>query len=284
MYNCVIVIPIYKSTPEWYEEISFNQVVKVLFKHEFVIVTFEELDISYYADILKENNINFGVRYFDKIFFESVVGYNQLMLSKQFYQTFINYEFILIYQLDAYVFRDELDYWCEQNYDFIGAPLPELTDLDYRVNKTREPVMVGNGGFSLRKTKSILDFLSHKKPVIKPKRIFEHYKKAPFKIRYVFSSIAKCLGYKNRINYFVKSGVNEDKLFCLLLDETWIKRHLKENDSYLFLKIPSVATALRFSFELYPEEMLVYNNNELPFGCHAWNKYEYETFWKKIIN
>jgi hypothetical protein len=47
------------------------------------------------------------------------------MLSIDFYKRFRDYKFILIYQLDAYVFRDELEYWCEQDYDFIGAPLIE---------------------------------------------------------------------------------------------------------------------------------------------------------------
>ena len=36
---------------------------------------------------------------------------------------------MLIYQLDAFVFQDDLAYWCQQNYDYIGAPW--LRDRDF---------------------------------------------------------------------------------------------------------------------------------------------------------
>lgn len=281
--NKVVVIPIYKSTPEWFEEKSLNQVVKVLFKHEFSIVTFEELDISYYTNLLKKNNINFGIRYFDKIFFESVVGYNQLMLSKQFYQAFINYEFMLIYQLDAYVFRDELDYWCEQNYDFIGAPLIEDKfgiGNKYFLNDF-------NGGFSLRKIKYCLDILSYKGPLIKPFKVYELTMKEyhDFFLKKILKTVLRSFGRQNNICYFKKGTfINEDLFFCLGLYVTWIDNHIKKNDAWVYPKLPVVEIAKKFSFERYPDELFKTNNNELPFGCHAWQQYEYESFWKKFLN
>ncbi len=39
-----------------------------------------------------------------------------------FYKTFTAYEYILIYQLDAFVFCDALKEWCAKGYDYIGAP------------------------------------------------------------------------------------------------------------------------------------------------------------------
>lgn len=40
--------------------------------------------------------------------------------------------------------------------------------------------------------------------------------------------------------------------------------------------------ALEFAFERFPSEMYKITG-KLPFGCHAWEKYEYESFWKKFI-
>ena len=96
-------------------------------------------------------------------------------------------------------------------------------------------------------------------------------------------TIIKSLGYKNNIRYFVKSGVNEDQIFCLIVDELWINKNLQNDESFLFLKKPTINEAVKFAFELYPSTLFEFNNENLPFGCHAWDKYEYNTFWQKYI-
>ena len=53
---------------------------------------------------------------------QSVGTYNQMMVERDFYKRFVEYEYILIYQLDAFVFRDELEQFCDYGYDYIGAP------------------------------------------------------------------------------------------------------------------------------------------------------------------
>jgi len=40
--------------------------------------------------------------------------------------------------------------------------------------------------------------------------------------------------------------------------------------------------ALGFAFENVPEELYKLNNDQLPFGCHAYEKYSPE-FWAKFI-
>ena len=49
-----------------------------------------------------------------------------------------------------------------------------------------------------------------------------------------------------------------------------------------FFKLPNIYTALKFSFEKFPSKCFKENNQQLPFGCHAWGKYEFE-FWKPFI-
>lgn len=79
------------------------------------------------------------------------------MLSVNFYRSFKEYEFMLIYQLDSYVFRDELLDWCEKDYDYIGAPVHNfiLDNFSQRID-----IATLNGGFSLRKINSALRVLS----------------------------------------------------------------------------------------------------------------------------
>lgn len=40
--------------------------------------------------------------------------------------------------------------------------------------------------------------------------------------------------------------------------------------------------ASHFAFEKHPS-FLFSQNGQLPFGCHAWRKYEYDEFWGKYI-
>ena len=103
------------------------------------------------------------MRKHDDAFFTSVSSYSRLMLSKQFYQDFRNYEYLLVYQLDCLVFADHLEQWCNQGYDYIGAPL-------FRVKGQPESGFSGacNGGFSLRKVNSFLQVLESPRYVTEP--------------------------------------------------------------------------------------------------------------------
>jgi hypothetical protein len=56
---------------------------------------------------------------------------------------------MLIYQLDSILYYDNLEYFMSLNYDFIGAP----HNAPYR--------MCGNGGFSLRKIKQMINILKY---------------------------------------------------------------------------------------------------------------------------
>ena len=114
-----IVIPIYKTDLNVYETVSLNQVVDVLKNYTKIIIKPTNLDVK---AILDKYDNQFDVQDFDDDYFTDLVGYNRLMLSPEFYGRFEDSKYILIYQLDAFVFRDELAYWCSLNYDYIGAP------------------------------------------------------------------------------------------------------------------------------------------------------------------
>lgn len=120
--NCVVVIPVYR-VPTMMEQCSFKQCLQVLNKYDITIVTNSEVDITKFNDISQMCGKSFSTELFDKEYFEGIKGYNALCLSKAFYQRFADkYVYMLIYQLDAWIFRDELQDWCDKGYDYVGSP------------------------------------------------------------------------------------------------------------------------------------------------------------------
>lgn len=254
---CAIAVPVYKETLDKYEELSFRQCMKILNKYRIILVTPQGLNLSEYHRLADEYGVYLDSVFFSKSFFEGIDGYNRLLKSKEFYSSFMSYQYILIYQLDVFVFRDELEYWCNQGYDYVGAPWitsDEEKPIDIGLWK------VGNGGLSLRKISYCMKVLNWKGPVL----TYRYYKKIKY-LPYI-------LGWKNNISYFRKSNMNEDALFSGFLSPTYLNPHL-----------PTPVKAACFAFEKFPSYLFRMCNNQLPFGCHAFHKYEYEEFWKKYI-
>ncbi|RYE13465.1 MAG: hypothetical protein EOP45_21145 [Sphingobacteriaceae bacterium] len=122
MKKVIVVIPIYNKILKAHEEISLKQCFKILKKHPITFVCAPELDVQPYLDIAKKEGKQVNIETFESNYFKDIPGYNKLMLSQKFYNRFLDYKHMLLYQTDAYVFRDELDDWCDLNYDYIGSP------------------------------------------------------------------------------------------------------------------------------------------------------------------
>lgn len=140
----VVLIPIYKRKINIHEKVALQQVRKILGGYKICFIAPVSLTIDY--DGLEE-----GIEMirFPDDFFLSTVTYSHLLLMPSFYRRFSNYCYMLIYQLDAFVFSDRLQEFCELNYDYIGGPWA-------RVHRNTQTVKcsIGNGGFSLRKVSS----------------------------------------------------------------------------------------------------------------------------------
>ena len=148
--NAAVVIPVYKENLNEFEKISLAQVQKVLGNYQIIFVAPRGKNFSYFTQGSK-------IYFFQPQFFQSDKTYSELMKSPIFYKSFLEYKYILIYQLDAFVFSDELEYFCGLGYDYIGAswyPLRKII-LNNKIYK----VCVGNGGFSLRKVQKIYNLL-----------------------------------------------------------------------------------------------------------------------------
>ena len=256
MINSVkVLIPLYKTSFGLLEEKSFLQCVKVLKNFEIVLVQPEGLDSSFIT-----NSYPVSVENFPKKYFKDIDGYNELLLTSEFYERFSDTEYVLIHQLDAFVFKDELEFWCKKGYDYIGAPwiasiekfpLKQvnsfLSIFKSQKKKKRNVIFykVGNGGFSLRKTASFIKIARDSKEII-----FDLIK-------------------------------NKKEALCAIEDVFW---SLKAPEIDPNFKIPEYKEALGFAMDRKPKLALELNNNQLPFGCHAINKPKVIDFWKPILD
>ena len=267
--NAAVVIPVYLSELSEEEIVSFNQTVKVLGSHDIILVCPIGFDHSNYDNLAYQQGVTLKKECFKASYFNGIPGYNRLLLSRHFYERFSNYDYILICQLDVFVFRDELEYWCTRGYDFIGAPIIGKFEDTAFSNVMR----VGNGGFSLRKISSYLAYFNSGKNVIPTNDIAHRIslRKKPY--TRIFVWILMSLGWRNKpVSFAAHWRYNEDDFWSGVLDK-----------SNFALRKPSPEEAMLFSFERFPSELFKLTGNKLPFGCHAWKKYEFNGFWRHII-
>jgi hypothetical protein len=192
------------------------------------------------------------------------------MLSINIYLEFIFFDFILIYQLDSYVFKDELALWCNSGYDYIGAPWINRENNNFIIER-----FAGNGGFSLRRVSAFKETLEiNKSIVLNPIQIIKEYSRQGV---FLFISkipliLARIFGYKNNTKYFIESNIKKEDLFWANIAPIINKK----------FKVIKGIDAIGFAFEKYPYFLFKLNNNKLPFGCHAWTKHD-SSFWGKFI-
>lgn len=269
MRKIAVVIPIYKTPDEW-ELMSLRQCCKVLGRYDIYLVAPEGFDTLTYHAICSSCGVSIREARFSSFYFKNIQGYNRLLLSKEFYERFQKYDYMLVYQLDAYVFDDKLEEWCSLDYDYVGAPIiGRYEENEYRPSM---PTRVGNGGLSLRKVGKYLAYFSGTKNVFCSRQIVKNI--ALWKKPYtrIFVWLLMLLGWRNKPQSVADHWrYNEDDFWSGYL----------EGSNYELTK-PSVGEALGFAFEKYPSEMFK-KTKALPFGCHAWRKYEYEEFWTEYI-
>jgi hypothetical protein len=258
-----VVIPHYQEALARSEQASLDRCMAVLRSYPTVLVKPQGLAfralLAAYPTLRAES--------FPDQSFASVYEYNRLMLSDDFYARFASYRYILIYQLDAFVFSDQLAAWCRRGYDYIGAPWlpPELPAESLKdrlaasllrylhrvvdeshfasggAHYLQYQYRTGNGGFSLRRVARMRDVLRKLESRVQRYRESSH------------------------------PTFNEDLFFSIEANRYWP-----------VLKIPGWRRALQFSWELQPAMSQRYNHGVLPFGCHGWNKLHRDE-WRAIF-
>lgn len=260
-----VVIPVYKP----FKDLSENevhaliQIRSVLYARDIFFIHPSFIDAREYVSFLNPLKVR-SIRISDR-YFGSLDHSNKLLESRFLYEYFSQYEYMLLHHTDAYVFSDQLDYWCAQNFDYIGAPWFE---------GNKEPAFplkfkgVGNGGFSLRKISSFLRVTTNRAFISTHFVAYKLYKLLEGN-HYLF--LRKHLGINFIMNIMKRYIGYEDEFWGMIVPRF-----------YKWFVVAKPEEALRFSFEVMPRTLLKLNNNELPFGCHAWEKYDPE-FWQPFI-
>jgi hypothetical protein len=126
--QCIIIIPIYK------EKINFDEYNSIkntynMFNNEYdiIFICSNKLNITIYNELFP--NIEY-VKINDK-YFQNKDTYSLLCLSPFFYKLFFDYEYMLIAQTDAYIFKNELSYWCNKKYNMIGTLSDECEHCNF---------------------------------------------------------------------------------------------------------------------------------------------------------
>ncbi len=261
MLKIAVIIPVYKENLTTYEKISLSQCFSILGDYQIIIVCPKALEKGSLHQAKKEDAT---FVFLEDSNFKSLISYNHMMLSIWFYRLFNDYEYILIHQLDCFIFKDELSFWVNKQYSYIGAPWLDLKN-DNKLNLPR----VGNGGLSLRNVKDTIRVLksNHKTRFLKDYILMNRLSGKPF---YWFRGVKHFFMSNSFRTIHTNSLVNEDKVFAFA------------GKRFGFFKIPKTEEAIKFAFEMQPKKTYQLNNNELPFGCHAWWKHDLE-FMKPFI-
>jgi hypothetical protein len=258
-----VVVPLSNRkefTPE--EEISLNHLIRFLGSYDKYFVVPESLQITY---------PDFGIKRFDEKFFGTALAHTRLIFSPDFYETFADYMYILIYHLDSLVFSDQLAEWCEMGFDYIGAPWIKHEGAPYAGCGYLED-KVGNGGFSLRKVESFLKVIYSPKYSTEP---MEEFYASNYKYRKYLTLPKIGLKYLKVLN----NARREMSKYPFNEDMFWSNR---AHHFYPEFKIAPLEVALRFAFECAPRLCFEKNNRTLPFGCHAWARYDRD-FWEPYL-
>jgi hypothetical protein len=256
LHKVKVIIPIYKSGLGANEQMSLDNTVKKLSRYPIVFLINEQVDVAPFlskypnAETVTVSDDWLGLR-------RGIQGYNEMMMSREFYELFLDTEFILICHVDEWIFYDELDKWCNSDYDIVAAPWPtrpyyrrfpfkQILQLrakfadPKRITRSQMRDRIGNGGLCLRRVKVFRD---------------------------------ACIKYAETIREFAERSktdtlYNEDLFWALVPKE---------------LKYPSVEEAVKFAYDLKPKVCHKLNHNKLPMGCHGYMHKSRLKFWMQFI-
>lgn len=241
MKKCCIIVPLWKYDLYDYELLSLKRILNIYnnsnynIKYDMWFLIPDEFDINTLLNKYNLSVINYRWAQYEQYFFNSSITYNKLLYQENFYKMFEkNYKYMLIYQLDSYIFNEQLlDYFIEKDYDYIGSYentideyildyISSITNnYDFKLNTNHYIKM--NGGISLRKISFCIDLLSNSKD-------------------------------------FALTIYSSDE-------------HLLEEDYYLSVyltkEVPAI-DSIKFGYShVCFKTALCVNNYEYPFGCHS---------------
>jgi len=209
------------------------------------------------------------VRHIPPEHLNSIGAYNQLKVGRFLYEEFREYDYMLTYELDAFVFRDDLLAWCEAGWDYIGAPFFEGF---HRASETARVTGVGNSGFSLRNIQSCLRVLDSRKAMYSLRYWMGRYQRRLFTRKQTARNVLTHLLFRPQFRQAGRYYLEHEDIFWSDL----VPQH------FPWFRIADTHSAARFSFEINPARLYAENQGLLPFGCHKWAEIDPD-FWRSFI-
>lgn len=128
-----VLVPIRNPVLSSLEKKILDHCAVALRKYSLIFVVSEQAELSE----LKQRYQHADFITFNDKYFESRSTLASLFLMEGFYERFSWCEFLLIHELNSWVVKDELHYWCKQGYDFLKADLREEQGFFDFVNRIR---------------------------------------------------------------------------------------------------------------------------------------------------
>lgn len=281
--SCVVVVPIYTLKLTCSEKTGLLHCIEKLSNYNIFFLHKQSIPAASIFECISLSAAQAESCRFAAIADEWLLStrtYSLLLFQGWFYRMFEEWEYMLIFQQDAWVLGsgEELAQWINKGYTYIGAPWtghlgPDTPDTG-----------VGNGGFSLRHVGAMIRICESVKTSYVPvfrwgklayrMTLFRRYHLFPlaqwpliFCKRFVVF-VAMSFGWNNTLAYFSRIvGTQEDHLISLFAPLV-----------FPWMRIPSMAEAAAFSVETNPRATCAHYQVQRPFGCHAWSKHDRE-FW-----
>jgi hypothetical protein len=212
-------------------------------------------------------------------FFGSVPAHNHVMYTPAFYKAFTDYRYIFFYQLDCLVFSDQMQKWCETDLDYLGSPWIRCPDAPW-VTEER----VGNVGFGMMKVESALKVLYNRYRREPNTFWLDMFTRNSRRVRPLVQLLRKLQPHfpRSRIvnglirewDFMQDPGPHgrDDVMFFSDKAINYLPEY----------KVASLEQGLEFAFEVSPRKCFEMNGGKMPFGCHAWARYD-RSFWEPFL-
>lgn len=264
VHSLCVVVPVHKAAPSVTEAASLAACRQQLTDHPVYLVYPETISPQAYLDI----HPSLKLQPVPAAWLASVHAYNQMKMDVTFYQLFASYEFLMTYELDAWIFSAAIEEHNGFTYDFIGAPIFEGF-MEAGPDAGFLPQL--NSGFSIRRVPSCLkalDQLRRYRSRWKLQRFF--LEKFRFLRRWVSPVLYQVIFDDQLKGYFTGWYFHEDMIWTHIVPVL-----------FPFFKVAPPDIAARFSFEVNAPVLLERQHGVLPLGCHAWAKFP--AFWQQYI-
>jgi len=280
--SCVVVVPLHTLQLDAIEVSALVHALHKLSDYEFVLLHKHSISSAELLDRLgksacSRNRKIHCIEVADECL-ASIDSYNQMLMQAWFYRLFKAWDYLLIFQLDAWILESNLQVWLQKEYSYIGAPWTGHLGQDTPDSG------VGNGGLSLRKVRDMLaifedqtrqqtvpvfrwGYLAWRMTLFRRYYLFPVWQWPLLFLKRLMLFARMSLGWHNTLAYFIEIGIQEDHILGVYVPHV-----------FPWFKLPLMQEAAAFAIETNPRLTRDFYAIERPFGCHAWEKFDRD-FW-----